>query len=179
MRYAQGGGLTDTGRAARERVRLQAVDRFERGEKNREIAAALRVSERSVERRRRSWRERGAAGVASKGSPGRPRLSDVQVARLDRELERGPLAHGWADQRWTLARVKTLIGRMFHVSYTLQGTWRLLRRYGWSWQQPARRAIERDGTAVELWKKDVWPRVTAPRRRSVAGSSSRTRPGSR
>ncbi|MFF3959247.1 winged helix-turn-helix domain-containing protein [Streptomyces sp. NPDC001890] len=49
------------------------------------------------------------------------------MARLERELERGPLAHGWADQRWTLARVKTLIGRLFHVSYTVEGTWRLLK----------------------------------------------------
>ncbi len=29
-------------------------------------------------------------------------------------MERGPLVHGWSDQRWTLARVKTLIGRLFH-----------------------------------------------------------------
>ncbi|WP_443064970.1 IS630 family transposase [Streptomyces sp. NBC_00576] len=160
MRYPQGGGLTDAERAARERVRVQAVACFEGREKNREIAAALRVSERSVERWRRQWREEGLAGVASKGSPGRPRLSETQMARLERELERGPLAHGWTDQRWTLAhgwtdqrwtlaRVKTMIGRLFHVSYTVEGTWRLLRRHGWSWQQPARRAIERDGDAVE------------------------------
>ncbi|WP_405674763.1 IS630 family transposase [Streptomyces sp. NBC_01511] len=149
MRYAQGGGLTDAKRAARERIRLEAVGRFESGAKNREIAAALRVSERSVERWRRQWRERGEAGVRSKGSPGRPRLSARQIARLERELERGPLAHGWADQRWTLARVKTLIGRLFHVGYTVEGTWRLLKRHGWSWQQPARRAIERDDGAVE------------------------------
>ncbi|MFE7278059.1 helix-turn-helix domain-containing protein [Streptomyces sp. NPDC057623] len=87
VRYGQGGGLTDVGRATRERFRLQAVERFEGGEKNREIAAALRVSERSVERWRRAWRERGEAGVLSKGSPGRPRLSEAQVARLERELE--------------------------------------------------------------------------------------------
>uniref|UniRef100_UPI000D1B5682 helix-turn-helix domain-containing protein n=1 Tax=Actinacidiphila paucisporea TaxID=310782 RepID=UPI000D1B5682 len=31
-----------------------------------------------------------------------------------------------------------MIGRLFHVSYTVEGTWRLLKRYGWSWQQPAR-----------------------------------------
>nr|WP_134008997.1 winged helix-turn-helix domain-containing protein [Streptomyces sp. 846.5] len=164
MRYPQGGGLTDAERAGRERVRLQAVVGFEAGEKNREIAAALRVSERSVERWRRQWREEGLAGVASKGSPGRPQLSDGQIARLERELERGPLAHGWTDQRWTLARVKTMIGRLFHVSYTVEGTWRLLRRHGWSWQQPARRAIERDDDAVELWRREVWPRVRAPRR---------------
>ncbi|WP_455431833.1 IS630 family transposase [Streptomyces fagopyri] len=149
MRYAQGGGLTDAGRAARERVRLQAVERFEGGQRNREIAAGLRVSERSVERWRRQWRERGEAGVLSKGSPGRPRLSEAQITRLERELERGPLVHGWADQRWTLARIKTLIGRLFHVSYTVEGTWQLLKRHGWSWQQPARRAIERDDAAVE------------------------------
>ncbi|WSJ66522.1 winged helix-turn-helix domain-containing protein [Kitasatospora sp. NBC_01302] len=172
MRYAQGGGLTDAQRAARERIRQQAVERFEGGEKNRDIAAVLRVSVRSVERWRRQWREGGAAGVASKGSPGRPKLSDAQIVRLERELERGPLAHGWEDQRWTLARVKTLIGRLFHVSYTVEGTWVLLKRHGWSWQQPARRAIERDDSAVELWKKDTWPRVKAPRRPAVPGWSS-------
>ncbi|MFB7114501.1 winged helix-turn-helix domain-containing protein [Streptomyces sp. NPDC056291] len=179
MRYAQGGGLTDAGRAAREQIRLQAVVRFEAGEKNREIAAALRVSERSVERWRRAWREGGEVGVLSQGSPGRSRLSETQIARLERELERGPLVHGWADQRWTLTRIKTLIGRLFHVSYTIEGTWRVLKRHGWSWQQPARRAIERDDDAVEVWKKEIWPRVRGPRRSAVPGSSLRTRPGSR
>ncbi|MFF0476488.1 hypothetical protein [Streptomyces sp. NPDC004284] len=38
---------------------------------------------------RRQWRGRGEAGVLSKGSPGRPRLSDAQIARLERERERG------------------------------------------------------------------------------------------
>ncbi|MEV4440252.1 winged helix-turn-helix domain-containing protein [Streptomyces sp. NPDC049577] len=40
---------------------------------------------------------------------------------------------------------------MFHISYTVEGTWQLLKRHGWSWRQPARRAIERDdccGTAT-------------------------------
>ncbi|MFI0146351.1 winged helix-turn-helix domain-containing protein [Streptomyces globisporus] len=179
MRYAQGGGLTDAERTTRERLRLQAVERFAGGRKNAEIAAALRISLRSVERWRRAWRESGETGVLSKGSPGRPRLSEAQIARLERELEYGPLAHGWADQRWTLARIKTLIGRLFHVSYTVEGTWRLLKRHGWSWQQPARRAIERDDDAVGVWKQETWPRVKAPRRSAGPGSSSRTRPGSR
>jgi transposase len=88
----------------------------------------------------------------SKGSPGRPRLSEAEITRLEGEVERGPLAHGWVDQRWTLARIRTLIGRLFHVSYTVEDTWRLLKRHGWSWQQPGRRAIERDDGAVEVWK---------------------------
>ncbi|MFD7880238.1 winged helix-turn-helix domain-containing protein [Streptomyces sp. NPDC059766] len=179
MRYAQGGGLTDAGRAARERVRLQAVERFERKETNKVIAAVLRVSERSVERWRKAWRGQGEIGLLSKGSPGRPRLGPVQMERLERELERGPLGHGWPDQRWTLARIKTLIGRLFHVSYTVEGTGLLLKRHGWSWQQPARRAIERDDAAVEMWKKEVWPQVKEKRRPEVRGSPSKTRPASR
>ncbi|MFG3292848.1 helix-turn-helix domain-containing protein [Streptomyces sp. NPDC048179] len=52
MRYPQGGGLTDAQRAPRERVGLDTVARFEAGDRNKAIAEALRVSERSVER----WR---------------------------------------------------------------------------------------------------------------------------
>ncbi|MEU9167772.1 hypothetical protein AB0D34_08250 [Streptomyces sp. NPDC048420] len=39
-------------------------------------------SERSVERWRRAWRERGETGLLSLGSPGRPKLSEIQFARL-------------------------------------------------------------------------------------------------
>ncbi|MDW6065923.1 hypothetical protein SAZ11_59320 [Streptomyces sp. FXJ1.4098] len=60
-------------------------------------------------------------GVLSKGSPGWSRLSETQIASLGRELERGPLVHGWADQRWTLERTRTLIGRLFRVSHTVEG----------------------------------------------------------
>ncbi|MFI6021671.1 winged helix-turn-helix domain-containing protein [Streptomyces sp. NPDC051287] len=57
------------------------------------------------------------------------------------------------------------------------GTWSA--GHGWSWQQPALRAIERDDDAIEVWRKEIWPRVRAPRRSGGPGSSSRTRPGSR
>ncbi|MFJ3728923.1 winged helix-turn-helix domain-containing protein [Streptomyces sp. NPDC090045] len=56
--------------------------------------------------------------------------------------------------------------------------WRLLKRHGWSWQGPARRALECDERSVELWKREVWPRVKASRRPTGAGSSSRTKPDS-
>nr|WP_245238443.1 hypothetical protein [Streptomyces roseochromogenus] len=39
--------------------------------------------------------------------------------------------------------------------------------------------MERDEDAVELWKKEVWPRVKVPRQRATAGSFSRTKPGRR
>ncbi|WP_369795000.1 winged helix-turn-helix domain-containing protein [Kitasatospora sp. NRRL B-11411] len=90
-----------------------------------------------------------------KGPQPLPRLGKRQFALLERELEKGPLAHGWEDQRWTLARIKTVIGRRSHVSYPVQGWWKLMRRGGWSCRQPVRRAVERDGRAVEVWEKQV------------------------
>jgi transposase len=74
---------------------------------------------------------------------------------LEEELGRGPAAHGWEDQRWTLARVQTVIVGTSHVTCSIAGVWRLLHRHGWSWQSPARRALERDEDAVELWSKEV------------------------
>ncbi|MFI6769250.1 helix-turn-helix domain-containing protein [Streptomyces sp. NPDC050355] len=61
MRYAQGGGLGPHEQAERERIRMLAAEGFDRGEKNTAIAKGLRVSVRSVERWRRSWRDNGIA----------------------------------------------------------------------------------------------------------------------
>ncbi|MGW0920542.1 winged helix-turn-helix domain-containing protein [Streptomyces sp. NPDC002755] len=49
-----------------------------------------------------------------------------------------PAHTGWNDgfQGRTLKRVRLLIGRMFHVGYTVQGVWKLLRRCDWSARVP-------------------------------------------
>jgi hypothetical protein len=57
------------------------------------------------------------------------------------------------DQRWTLNRIKTLIGKLFHVGNTVEGTWKLMRRRGWSAQVSVRQALERD-EAIAMWKAD-------------------------
>lgn len=79
--------------------------------------------------------ERGAAGAAAGRAGGRP--------------------SGWGrdeDQRWTLERAATLIGRLFHVRYTLRGTSCLLHRLGFTPQVPVHRAAERDEDAIAAWR---------------------------
>lgn len=176
MRYGQGGGLNAAARQRREAVRMRAAERFAAGDKTADIAAELRVGVRQVEKWRSAWRHGGTEALRSRGHPGTPeRLSCEQWARLEAALARGPLAHGFDDQHWTLARVKTLIGRMFHLSYTEPGVWYLLTRHGWSCQVPARRAIEGDDEAIKVWRSEVWPRVEAPRRPRGPGSAWRMR----
>jgi transposase len=179
MRYGQGGGLTAGGRRRREQVRLEAVKRFEQRVPAAVVAAELRVSERSVRRWRRAWLADGVAGVASRGQAARCQLDEQQLAALDAVLDAGPLAAGYQDQRWTLARIRDLVARKFKVQYTIPGIWYLLRRRGWTCQAGARRAIERDDGAIEVWKTRTWSQVKGRRRLSAAGSSSRTSPASR
>jgi transposase len=176
MRYGQRGGYTPPEQERRERLRLEAAGRFARGDGVSEIARDLRVTPGSVRRWRRAWQDGGAAALRSKGPVSREKLSPLQWARLETELRRGPLAHGFADnQRWTLVRIKTLIGRLFHVGYTVEGTWKLMRRHGWSCQVPVRQAMERDEDAIELWKTEVWPDIKAPLATWAPTSASRTR----
>uniref|UniRef100_UPI003F687BDA IS630 family transposase n=1 Tax=Streptomyces polyasparticus TaxID=2767826 RepID=UPI003F687BDA len=151
MRYAQGGGLTDERREFREGLRLAAAERFARGDASSAIAKDLRVSVRSVQRWRRVWVDGGPRALRSAGTASPPRLSEAQFAQLEGELAKGPVAHGWPDQRWTLSRIKTVIGRRFHKSYTVQGVRKLLIRHGFSCQIPARRALERDDAAITGW----------------------------
>ncbi|MFJ8254777.1 winged helix-turn-helix domain-containing protein [Streptomyces sp. NPDC094466] len=62
--------------------------------------------------------------------------------------------------------MKTVIGRRFHLIYTIQSVRKLLVRNGWSCQVPARRAIERYAAR--------WP----PKRTSLIGMrSARARRG--
>lgn len=157
---------------------MKAAERFAAGEDSAAVAKALRVHVRSVQRWRVAWENGDEAALVSKGPPTHPQLSDEQFAVLEAELERGPVTHGWPDQKWTLSRIKT-IGQRFHKSYTVQGVHYLLRQHGWSHQVPARRAIERDEVAITGWIKEIWPSVETPGRRSGPGWSSKTRPGSR
>lgn len=121
MWYPQGGGLTAERQQFREELRLKAAERFAQGEASSVIAKDLRVSVRSVQRWRRMWDEGGPQALRSQGPASLPRLSEKQFAQLEAELAKGPSAHGWEDQRWTLSRVKTVIGRRFHLTYTVQG----------------------------------------------------------
>ncbi|WP_405806563.1 helix-turn-helix domain-containing protein [Streptomyces sp. NBC_00210] len=90
MRYLQGGGLTAERQEFRERLRLEAAERFGRGESNAVIAKDLRVSVRSVQGWRRTWAE----GVTRErcAGPGWPSAG------------RGPRPHAhpaWAGHRGT------------------------------------------------------------------------------
>ena len=142
-------------------MRLQAAEWFAEGVTPPEVARRLRVSCNSAYVWRRRWRAGGEAALASKGPGGAVcQLSGAQLERLRAALEAGPAIWGRGeDQRWTLARVTTLIGRLFHVRYTVRGTSYLLHRLGFTPQVPVHRAAERDEGAIAAWRAVTWAKV--------------------
>lgn len=128
---------------------------------------------------RRAFREKlrmEAAGPFALGEESAAIAHDLRVNGSRAQI----LCHRCSDRTtWTLSRIRTLIGRRFYKSYTVQGVAAVLKRHGWSCQGPARRAVERDDAAVAGWVNETWPQVEGPGRRSMSGSSSRTRPASR
>jgi transposase len=159
---------------------MQAAELFEQKIKPPEVARHLRVSLKSAYQWHQLWRDGGREALVSRGPGGsRCRLSPRCLDKLAEYLEQGPAAHGWVeDQVWTAARVATLIGRKFHVSYSVSGATRLMHRLGFSPQVPARRVAERDEQAVTVWKEATWAEVKQPGRPAGATSASRTKQGS-
>ncbi|MFH9574400.1 hypothetical protein ACH4MG_28165 [Streptomyces sp. NPDC017454] len=89
--------MTDERRAFREKLRLVAAERFRHGEERAVVAHDLRVSVRSVQRRRKPWSRGGPKAPASRGTASLPPLSDELFTVLE------PVAallkrHGWTCQ---------------------------------------------------------------------------------
>jgi hypothetical protein len=55
-------------------------------------------------------------GLRSAGPANAPIIADAQFALLEEELGKGPAAHGFEDERWTLVRVQSVIRRRLRPS---------------------------------------------------------------
>jgi len=162
----------------KEKRRLRAGRMFARGVHPAEVARRLGVSRQSASRWRALWKEQGQEGLRSTGPVGRPSALDAQQKRrLARELIRGPQAHGWKTDLWTLPRIAQLIRRLFGVSYHPGHVWRVVRALGFTPQKPERQARERDAQAVAQWLRRRWPatKKTAAAE-GLAGFARRERP---
>jgi transposase len=145
-------------RRRQEAERLRAAEMFGQGARQAEVVRALGVGRSTASKWHTAWREGGRAALQARRNTGRPpRLTEAQRAQLDVELLRGPRAHGYETELWTVSRIGRLIRKLFGVRYHDNHVWWLLRRMGWSCQKPARRAKQRDEAAIERWRKVEWP----------------------
>jgi len=146
--------------AAMEARRMHAADLFAKDVSQADIGRELEVSHQTVSDWHEKWAAGGKRALKSTGQPGRPpKVSQADLAKVERALEKGPKANGYPTELWTLARVADVIEKVTGVKYHPGHVWRVLRQMGWSRQRPARRAIERDDEAIEQWVNERWPKV--------------------
>lgn len=150
----------------REWRRTRALDFERQGWKQREIAAALDVSEAAVSQWIAAARCGGPEALRAHPKPGPiPKLTEEHLRLLPDLLWHGPEAYGFRGEVWTCARIAGVIGQEFGVRYSKSQVSRLLKRLGWTPQVPLVRAIQRDEDAIERWRAEVWPELLKRARR--------------
>jgi putative transposase len=100
------------------------------------------------------------ASLHTRPIPGRPaRLNIEQWQRVLAILKDGALKAGFETDRWTLLRIRAVILVAFGVRYHAHYLAGRLKALGWSPQQPAVYARERDDALVQAWLRHDWPRI--------------------
>jgi transposase len=128
------------------------------GKTAKEVAAILEVTKRSVDR----WQADAKRPKKQKATrpPGRPRkLSEKQLKGLEKALDKGAYAFGYAGDYWTLDRIAQVIWQLFGVRHETSAVWHVMQRMGWSSQRPQRQPLHRKEEAIEQWKEDEQPRI--------------------
>jgi transposase len=138
---------------------MRALELKQLGWKQRDIAAALDVTEGAVSQwsaaARRGGRDAVLSHMSHCGMP--PRLTAEQRRLIPDFLWHGAEAYGFRGEVWTCDRVAEVIHEEFGVSYSKSQVSRLLKGLGWTPQVPITRAIQRDEEAIERWRVESWP----------------------
>lgn len=156
---------------AQESIRFRAMAALKEGKSQTEVARLFGVTRQAIH----GWivRQRQAGAQALKARRrGRP-MGGRLTARQEKTLCRLITDH-CPDQLklpfylWTREAVGQLLARKFGVHLSVWTVGRLLARWGFTPQKPARRAFEQDAEAVERWLARQYPAIRALARREKA-----------
>ncbi len=146
--------------------RFRALYLKRQGWYQRDIAEALDVSEEALSRWLARARAGGLGALRARAAPGQPpKLSAAEVRSIPEFLWHGAEAYGFRGQVWTCARIAEVIEEEFGVRYNKGHVSRLLKELRWTPQQPIKRAIQRDETAIARWRDETWPELLRRARR--------------
>lgn len=156
---------------AQEAIRFEAMAALKEGRSKTEVAAIFGVSRQAIHGWIAQQKSGGAQALRAKrrGRPVGGRLNARQ-----QKLICGLIEDHCPDQLklpfylWTREAVAHLIGRRLGVKLSVWTVGRLLGRWGFTPQKPARRAFEQDPRAVSSWLKRKYPAIGALARRERA-----------
>lgn len=157
--------------AAQEDLRRKAILAWREGKSKSDVARLFGVSREAVYQWIRRYEQRGAAGLRARkrGKPPTPKLAPHQAATTVRLItDRCPEQLKLPVVLWAREAVQQLIRERFGVDLSIWTVGRLLKRWGFTPQKPARRALEQDPAAVRRWLAEEYPAIAALAKRERA-----------
>jgi transposase len=155
----------------REQRRKRAWELAQQGWSYQQIAVGLGVSKSAVSVWIPKARAGGVEALAAHPAPGGvPRLAPHLLQHIPAILALGAETFGFSGDVWTARRIGMVIWHLFGVRYHRDSVSRLLRRIGWSRQQPITHATQRDDEAVLVWNTERWPELKKKLLKSTARS---------
>lgn len=134
-------------------LHARCIELLEAGKTQKEMVAALGVSQSTVSRWIGAWKERGRASLAPPKLGGsKPRLATENDAALSAILQQGAERCGFEGDFWTYERVGAVIEKEFGVRYKTRNVGRILQRLNFSLQKPAAKHYAQNAGQVEEWR---------------------------
>jgi transposase len=126
---------------------------FRQGKTQAEVAKRFGVSRAAACKWHAAWEKEGMKGLDSKGPPGFDSALDLKRRKqFKAAILKGPLAHGYGTNLWTLNRLAEVLKKTTKVAFGPVRTWQVVRELGFTPQKPQLRAKERDEKAIADWK---------------------------
>ena len=157
--------------AAQEDQRRKAILAWRAGESVAAVARVFGVSREAVYQWIGRYARGGAAGLRARrrGKPPTPKLAPHQAATTVRLItDRQPEQLKLPFYLWTREAVQQLIRARYGVDVSVWTVGRYLKRWGFTPQKPARRALQQDPAAVSHWLKTEYPALAAAAQREKA-----------
>jgi transposase len=157
--------------AAQEDQRRKAIRAWRSGKSKSEVALLFGVSREAVYQWIRRYEQGGPAGLRARkrGKPPTPKLAPHQAATTVRMItDRCPDQLKLPFALWTREAVQQLIRARWGIELSIWTVGRLLKRWGFTPQKPARRALEQDPAAVRRWLAEEYPALAAQAKRENA-----------
>ena len=114
-----------------EKRRLEAVQDLLQGLTQSNVARKFGVSRTTASRWNRALQQKGVESLRKRRATGRPsRLSREQLLLIPDIFAQGAIIHGFPDNRWTTARLASVIEVRFGVHYDHDHVGRLMQKLG-------------------------------------------------
>jgi len=148
--------------SAQEALRQRAVKAIQGGKKQAEVCQIFSISHSALNKWLKLYREFGDRGLKNqkRGRPPSMRLKPWQcgvIVRLITDKLPDQLKLPFA--LWTREAVQQLIKQRFEVELSIWTVGRYLKRWGFTPQKPAKRALEQSPLAVRKWLEEEYPAI--------------------